>query len=190
VLGAEYAGEVLTLQRAAYITEAQAHRDVDLPPLRQLLSELTAELNDQEVLAAGWRDEAGRLVAAVRVRVRQSAPTVAEVGRLTVVPDRQGQGLGSSLLMAVDRRLPASVTDSACSPESAARATCGCTSASATPRPTVKRYPPATPSSTSPSTATCRGPTRPDQDSNQAFHKPMGLTGRVRPRRGARPAVR
>jgi len=111
VLGAEDAGEVLTLQRAAYITEAQAHRDVDLPPLRQLLSELTAELNDQEVLAAGWRDEAGRLVAAVRVRVRQSAPTVAEVGRLTVVPDRQGQGLGSSLLMAVDRRLPASVTE-------------------------------------------------------------------------------
>jgi len=111
VLGAEYAGEVLTLQRAGYITEAQAHRDVDLPPLRQLLSELTAELNDQEVLAAGWRDEAGRLVAAVRVRVRQSAPTVAEVGRLTVVPDRQGQGLGSSLLMAVDGRLPASVTE-------------------------------------------------------------------------------
>jgi GNAT superfamily N-acetyltransferase len=50
-------------------------------------------------------------VAAGRVRVRQSAPTVAEVGRLTVVPDRQGQGLGSSLLMAVDGRLPASVTE-------------------------------------------------------------------------------
>lgn len=90
VLKAEHAGEVLTLQRAAYVTEAQAHRDVDLPPLQQRLSELTAELTDPEVLAAGWRDEAGRLVAAVRVRVRRSAPTVAEVGRLTVVPDRQG----------------------------------------------------------------------------------------------------
>jgi len=111
VLGAEHAGEVLTLQRAAYVTEAQAHRDVDLPPLWQSLSELTAELSDPEVLAAGWRDEDGRLVAAVRVRVRRSAPTVADIGRLTVVPDRQGQRLGSSLLTAVERQLPASVTE-------------------------------------------------------------------------------
>jgi len=111
VLGTEYAGEVLTLQRAAYVTEAQAHGDVDLPPLRQLLPELAAELGDREVLAAGWRDEAGRLVASVRVRVRQSAPTMAEVGRLTVIPDRQGQGLGSSMLTAVEGQLPASVTE-------------------------------------------------------------------------------
>ena len=111
VLGAEHAGEVLTLQRAAYVTEAQAHRDVDLPPLWQSLSELTAELSDPEVLAAGWRDEDGRLVAVVRVRVRRSAPTVADIGRLTVVPDRQGQRLGSSLLTAVERQLPASVTE-------------------------------------------------------------------------------
>jgi len=113
VLGAEHAGNELTVQRAAYVTEAQAqaHRDVDLPPLRLLLSALTAALSAQEVLTAGWRDEAGRLVAAVRVRVRRSAPAVAEVGRLTVVPDRQGHGLGSSLLTAVERQLPANVTD-------------------------------------------------------------------------------
>ncbi len=64
-----------------------------------------------EVPAAGWRDEAGRLVAAVRVRVRSSAPAVAEIGRLTVVPDRQGQGLGSSLFTAVEGQLPASVAE-------------------------------------------------------------------------------
>jgi len=50
-------------------------------------------------------------VAAVRVRVRSSAPAVAEIGRLTVVPDRQGQGLGSSLFTAVEGQLPASVAD-------------------------------------------------------------------------------
>lgn len=111
VLRAAQAGELLTLQRAAYVTEAQVHRDVDLPPLRQSLAELAAELGDHEVSAAGWRDEAGRLVAAVRVRVRQSAPTVAEIGRLTVVPDRQRHGLGSSLLTAVEGQLPATVTE-------------------------------------------------------------------------------
>ncbi len=110
-MGAEHAGEMLTLQRAAYVTEAQAHHDVDLPPLRQSLAELAEELGDHEVSAAGWRDEAGRLVAAVRVRVSQRAPTVAELGRLTVVPDRQGQGLGSSLLTGVEGQLPTSVTE-------------------------------------------------------------------------------
>ena len=111
MLGADDAGEVLTLQRAAYVTEAQAHRDLELPPLCQRLSELVSELADGEVLAAGWRNEAGRLLAAVRVRVHQSAPSVAEVGRLTVVPDLQRQGLGSSLLTAVEERLPADVTE-------------------------------------------------------------------------------
>lgn len=49
-------GEVLTLQRAAYITEAQAHADLDLPPLRQSLAELSAELADLDAFALGWRD--------------------------------------------------------------------------------------------------------------------------------------
>lgn len=111
VLGPGDAGELLTLQRAAYVTEAQAHCDLDLPPLRQSLSELIEEVSDPEVFSTGWRDEAGRLVAAVRIRVRRCAPTVGEVGRLTVVPDRQGQALGSSLITAAERALPVSVTD-------------------------------------------------------------------------------
>ncbi len=42
-LGAADAGEVLTLQRAAYVTEAQAHADLNLPPLRQSFAEVAAE---------------------------------------------------------------------------------------------------------------------------------------------------
>jgi len=110
-LGVEDAGEVLTLQRAAYVTEAQAHDDLDLPPLRQSLGALAAELADPQVRAAGWRDDRGRLVAAVRARVTQVSPGVAAVGRLTVVPDRQGQGLGSRLLAAVEDQLPAGVNE-------------------------------------------------------------------------------
>ena len=104
-LGVDDAGEVLTLQRAAYVTEAQAHNDLNLPPLRQPLAELVAELADPRVFVAGWRDHAGRLVAAVRVHTA-SAAGVAKVCRLVVVPDRQGQGLGSRLLSEVERRLP------------------------------------------------------------------------------------
>ncbi|MFY9806867.1 MAG: hypothetical protein WCC47_09170 [Pseudonocardiaceae bacterium] len=64
-LSAVDAGEVLTLQRAAYVTEAQAHGDLALPPLVQSLAELAVELTNPKVLALGLR-EGARLVAAVR----------------------------------------------------------------------------------------------------------------------------
>lgn len=110
-LDAADAGEVLTVQRAAYVTEAQAHGDLDLPPLRQPLSELAAELAHPHVLARGWRDVDGRLLAAVRARIHPDDPAIADIGRLTVVPDRQGQGLGSGLLSAVEEQLPPPVRE-------------------------------------------------------------------------------
>jgi len=62
------AGEVMTLQRAAFVTEAQAHRDLHLPPLTQTLADLHAELGEQ--LCHGWGiREAGRLVACVRAHL-------------------------------------------------------------------------------------------------------------------------
>jgi len=67
-LGIDDAGEVLTLQRAAYVTEAQAHGDLAMPPLTQTLAELRAELADSQVTAWGFR-ERGRLVASLRVRL-------------------------------------------------------------------------------------------------------------------------
>jgi hypothetical protein len=51
-------GEILTLQRAAYVSEAQAHGDLELPPLVQSLEELAAELADPQVLALGLREGA------------------------------------------------------------------------------------------------------------------------------------
>lgn len=110
-LSPQDAGEVLTLQRAAYVTEAQAHADMNLPPLRQSLAELVTELSDPHVLAVGWRDSSGRLVAAVRVRFGAPVARVAQIGRLTVVPDRQGQQLGTRLLSAIEDQLPDSVTE-------------------------------------------------------------------------------
>ena len=38
------AGEVLTLQRAAFVQEAQIYGSTDMPPLTQTLEELEAEL--------------------------------------------------------------------------------------------------------------------------------------------------
>lgn len=107
-LGPADAGEVLTLQRAAHVTEAQLHDDLTLPALRQPVDELAAELAHAAVLALGVREDGGRLLVAVRARVDGST---AHVGRLAVVPDRQGQGLGSGLLTALEAALPADVTE-------------------------------------------------------------------------------
>ncbi|MFD5599977.1 GNAT family N-acetyltransferase [Leucobacter sp. NPDC058333] len=99
-LGVDDAGEVLTLQRAAYVTEAAAHRDFDLPPLTQRLEELCAELKHPDVVALGIRVD-GRLLGAVRLR-RVDAGEAVELGRLTVVPDCQGMRIGTQLLRSAE----------------------------------------------------------------------------------------
>jgi ribosomal protein S18 acetylase RimI-like enzyme len=103
-LGVEDAGELLTLQRGAYVTEAQAHGDPGLPPLLQTLAELRDELACADVVALGIRDR-GRLVASVRVRHDAAHPGVAELARLAVAPDRQGEGMGTRLLREAERHI-------------------------------------------------------------------------------------
>jgi len=96
-LGPGDAGELLTLQRAAYVAEAQAHDDPRLPPLTETLDEVRSALADPAVVVLGIRD-GGRLVASVRLRA--GADGRVALGRLCVAPDRQGRGLGTTLLRA------------------------------------------------------------------------------------------
>jgi ribosomal protein S18 acetylase RimI-like enzyme len=96
-------GEVLTLQRAAYVTEARLYGDCFLPALTQSHQEL------REELAAGFALKAvreGRIVGAARARRDGS---VWHIGRLTVAPDAQGQGVGTRLLTELERHAPAGV---------------------------------------------------------------------------------
>jgi len=112
-LGVEDAGELLTLHRAAYVTEGQAQAIWTCRPCGRpcQIWPPSLQLADPAVLALGWRDDTGRLIAAARARVAETAKGIAEIGRLTVVPDRQGQRLGTRLLTAVEAELPPSVTE-------------------------------------------------------------------------------
>jgi GNAT superfamily N-acetyltransferase len=101
--GPDDAGELLTLQRAAYLAEGAQYRMFDLPPLTETLAEVRAAIGALLVLKA----VAGtRIVGAVRARFDGET---CHVGRLAVVPDRQGEGIGTALLRAVERRAPATV---------------------------------------------------------------------------------
>jgi GNAT superfamily N-acetyltransferase len=96
ILGPADAGEILTLQRAAYVGEAMLY-DQFLPPLHETLDEVRAALTSADVTVLGIRD-AGRLIGTARIMAN------GEIGRVAVAPDRQHEGLGSRLLReAIDR---------------------------------------------------------------------------------------
>ncbi|MCZ7438945.1 GNAT family N-acetyltransferase [Micromonospora sp. WMMC241] len=92
------AGEILTVQRAAYLVEAQRYRDPFLPPLTETLDEVRAALAGPGVVLAARRG--ARLVGSVRARLDGDT---AHVGRLSVAPDQQGAGVGGRLLTAVEQ---------------------------------------------------------------------------------------
>lgn len=95
------AENVWRLQRAAFRAEAELYGDDRIPPLTQTLEELTREFASKVCLKAC--DAGGRLVGAVRLQ-RQGATVL--LGRLSVEPACQRQGIGSALLRAAERVWP------------------------------------------------------------------------------------
>ncbi len=86
------AAEILTMQLACWVSEAQVNSDLTIPPLQEGLS-------DVEEGIAVWDTYVvrvdGRLVGSVRGRLDETAW---EIGRIMVAPDLRGRGLGRALL--------------------------------------------------------------------------------------------
>lgn len=93
----EDAPEILALQRAAYQTEARLYDDFTIPPLTQSLEELQAEFASHTILKAVVEE---RLVGSVRGCSRDG---LCHVGRLIVHPDFQRRGIGTALLLELER---------------------------------------------------------------------------------------
>lgn len=101
------AGELLTLRRAAFVTEAQQYGDPNIPPLTQTLDELIADVTAEGVVTLGAWD-GHRLIGSIRVLVEGAKATL---GRFAVAPDRQGEGIGTQLLLAILPYLPEDVAE-------------------------------------------------------------------------------
>jgi tRNA (guanine37-N1)-methyltransferase len=106
------APELLVLQRACWVPEARRSGGWEIPPQVETLEEVVDWLGQWTTWVAREPSSGatrGRLLAAVRGRVRPGDPTVWETGRLMVAPDLQGRGLGRAMLELAEAAAPASV---------------------------------------------------------------------------------
>ena len=99
------AGELLTVQRAAYLSEAQRYGDPHLPPLTETLAEVRAAIGSAAVVLVARAGH--RLIGSVRGNVLDDT---GHIGRLAVAPDLHRLGIGRRLLAAVEAALAPRVT--------------------------------------------------------------------------------
>lgn len=95
--------ELVVLQRCCWVQEAIANDTFDVPALHETAGEVADWVAEWTTLVVRRR---GRLIAAVRGR---RDGTSWQVGRLMVVPDLTGGGVGSALLRLIEEQAPADI---------------------------------------------------------------------------------
>ncbi len=90
--------QILALQYLAYQSEARLLNNFAIPPLRESAGELLHQFEAGVVFLKAVDGDA-TLVGSVRARLEQNT---VYVGKLMVHPDRQGEGVGTRLLAAVE----------------------------------------------------------------------------------------
>lgn len=102
-IGPEVAGELLTVQRAAFLSEGRAYGTLEIPPLTESLDDLRRELQSNTTIGAFLGQ---RLVGAARLTLEDE---IGWISRVAVAPDMQGRGIGTRLLNALEAAAPAQV---------------------------------------------------------------------------------
>lgn len=91
---------ILSLQYLAYQSEAKLCNNPNIPPLKQTLAEMEAEFDNGIILKAVIE---GEIVGSVRA---YSLEGTTYVGKLMVHPDWQHRGIGTALLLAIEKEFP------------------------------------------------------------------------------------
>ena len=93
--------KILELQYLAYQSEAKLFGNMDIPPLKQTIEELYNEFQKGTILKA--LDDIGVIIGSVRAY--QENGTV-YIGKLMVHPKMQRKGIGTKLLLEIEREYP------------------------------------------------------------------------------------
>ncbi|MDR2675920.1 MAG: GNAT family N-acetyltransferase [Opitutaceae bacterium] len=91
---------LLAIQKNAFQAEAKIYDDYSLPPLVEAVDEMTAAGKTGIILKAGLNG-----VPVGSVRAKQNG-NICEIGRLSVTPNYQRQGIGRALLKACETVFP------------------------------------------------------------------------------------
>lgn len=91
-------GIILALQYRAYRSEARLVGSDKISPLIQTLKELEKEYREGIILKAV--DEVGVIIGSVRAREEGDTLYIA---KLMVLPEKQGRGIGTQLLVAIEK---------------------------------------------------------------------------------------
>ena len=94
-------GIILALQYRAFRSEARLLGNEKIPPLMQTLKDLEKEYREGIVLKAV--DEVDVIIGSVRAREKDDTLHIA---KLMVLPEKQGRGVGTQLLVAVEKACP------------------------------------------------------------------------------------
>ena len=93
--------EILDLQYLAYPSEAKLFNNQDIPPLKQTLQEVQGEYESGVILKVS--DEEDAIIGSVRAYVTNGT---VYIGKLVVHPQKQSQGIGTKLLLAIENEYP------------------------------------------------------------------------------------
>lgn len=94
--------EILDLQYLAYQSEAKLFQNSNIPPLKQTISDVESEYEKGVILKA--LDENRNIIGSVRA---YSDNETVYIGKLMVHPKMQGQGIGTKLLLEIEKECPA-----------------------------------------------------------------------------------
>ena len=92
---------ILELQYLAYQSEAALLNDFSIPPLKQTLADIEREYEKGVFLKTTDKNE--EIIGSVRAYVDNGA---AFIGKLIVHPEKQGRGIGTAMLLAMEKECP------------------------------------------------------------------------------------
>lgn len=93
--------KILDLQYLAYQSEARLFDNQDIPPLKQTLTDVGDEYQKGIILKA--LDEDMTIIGSVRAFCDNGT---VYIGKLMVHPSKQGQGIGTKLLLEMEKQYP------------------------------------------------------------------------------------